>query len=528
MSRIATLLTVLVLSLGLGACSLSVSPTEETENEQAERIAGDRANLRALAFANNRRLMFEPVTLEEAVARAVRFNLSERVAAFESALREQGVTVAQLNRLPNLTARAGYSRRSNKDLTFSDRNKDGIADTSGDPGTASDQGVRTTALEFSWNILDFGVSYLAARQASNSYLIAVESQRRALQNFVREVQSAFWRSIAAKHVLSRWDLVKGATGKSLNDIRALRASGVSNLRQNYQAERGLLDLSSRLDDLRATLVSAKIELSSLIGAPPGTDFEIVASEMDYSFPEEDFLLGHVGNLETSALISRPEVREQVYRKRIAEDSVRRAILEMIPGLRFSASGNYTSDSFKKNSNWFSYGPSISYNLFSVFKVPAKKKEAEISVELAKARRLAVSMAVLAQVHISVADYFWSMSRFEISRQLMTVNSAVAEQVAAEGQAGLVSDIEKVRSALDYMISVFDYYNSYGKLANSYTRVLSSSGIDYIDLDVTDDDIPYDVLLNKVRSRLNFDKRLYIERTLGEKKSVFDKVASASK
>ena len=518
---------ILVVFFGLvfGACSLSPQP--ETEAEQAERIAGDRANLRALAFANNRRLMFEPVSLEEAVARAVRYNLSERVAAFESALREQGVTVAHLELLPDLTTRAGYSRRSNRDKTFSeDFFRKGEADKNR-VSTASDRGVRTSSLEFSWNILDFGVSYLAARQASNQYLIALESQRRSLHNFVREVQSAFWRSVASEHVLSRWGLVKAATDRSLKEIRALRASGVSNLRQNYEAERSLLDLASRLEDLQATLVSAKIELSSLIGAPPGTNFELLAPQMDYSFPDEEFVLGHVSRLETSALANRPEVREQVYRERIAEDGVRRAILEMIPGLRFNASGNYTSDSFKQNSTWFSYGPSISYNLFSVFQGPAKMKEAEISVDLAKARRLAVSMAVLAQVHISVADYFWSMARFALSRQLMGVNSSVAEQVAAEGEAGMASDIDKVRSALDYMISVFDYYNSYGRLANSYTRVLSSSGVDYLDLDVYDDAMPYDELLRKVKARLSFDKRLYIERSLADESGLGDETEEAA-
>ncbi len=502
---------VLSVVLGLGACS--VSPEEETAAERAERVAADRGKLKELAFANNRRLMFEPVTLEEAVARAVRFNLTEKVTAFETALKEQGLTVANLDMLPALVAQAGYSRRTNRDRTFSESRELGVPNKEGRASTASDQGVRTASLEFSWNILDFGVSYLAARQASNAYLIARESQRGALQNFVREVQSAFWRSIAAENVLSRWDMVSSAADESLKDIRALRASGVSNLRENYQAERALLDLASRLEDLRVTLVATKIELSNLMGAPPGVEFRVFVPELGYTFPKEEAVLAQMSNLETSALANRPEIREQVYRGRIAKDAIRGAILEMIPGLRLSASGNYTSDSFKRENAWLSYGPSISYNLFSVFEGPAKMKEAEISLDLAKARRLAISMASLAQLHISVADYFWNLDRFDLASQLIDVNSAIAEQIAAEGKAGLVSDVEKVRAALDYMVSVFDYYNSYGRLNNSYTRVLSSAGIDYITLSDTDDSIPYEELLAKVRSRLKFDKRLYIERAV---------------
>ena len=513
--------------VGLFLCACGVvTPESENQSEQVTRIVEDRAQLKQLAFANNRRLMFEPVTLEEAIARATRYNLNERVAAFEAALAQKGLTVAELGMLPDLTAKAGYSRRSSRDATFSeDKDRPGTPDKTRAAGSASNQGIRTSSLEFSWNILDFGVSYLAARQASNQYLIAKENQRRSLHNLLRDVQSAFWRTVASKYVLSRWGLVKGATDNSLNDIRELRAAGVSNLRRNYEAERGLLDLSRRLEDLQTTLVSAKIELASLIGAPPGTDFEVEAGEMEYSFPDQPFVLENINKLETVALAYRPEVREQVYRERIGEDGVRRAILEMIPGLRFSASGNYTSDTFKRNSTWFSYGPSVSYNLFSIFQGPARMEEAEMSVEIAKARRLAVGMAVLAQVHISTADYFWSLGRFDSARQLMDVNSSIAEQVAAEGGAGLVSNIDRVRSALDYMISVYDYYNSYATLANSYTRVLSSSGIDYLDLDVVNDDLPYNSLLKKVQSRLAFDKKLYIERSLGDKRSLFAEVNS---
>jgi len=78
-----------------------------------------------------------------------------------------------------------------------------------------------------------------------------------------------------------------------------------------------------------------------------------------------------------------------------------------------------------------------------------------------------------------------------------------------------------------MISVYDYYNSYATLANSYTRLLSSSGIDYLDIDVANSDMPYLELLKKVRSRLSFDKKLYIGRSLSDKQSLFAEVSAQS-
>ncbi|KPX91409.1 Outer membrane efflux protein [Pseudomonas meliae] len=46
----------------------------------------------------------------------------------------------------------------------------------------------------------------------------------------------------------------------------------------------------------------------------------------------------MARLETEALASRPELREQDYQTRISSAETRKAMLRMLPGLEFSAGG----------------------------------------------------------------------------------------------------------------------------------------------------------------------------------------------
>lgn len=56
----------------------------------------------------------------------------------------------------------------------------------------------------------------------------------------------------------------------------------------------------------------------------------------------------MARLETEALASRPELREQDYQTRISSAETRKAMLRMLPGLEFSAGGHYDSNSFLVN------------------------------------------------------------------------------------------------------------------------------------------------------------------------------------
>ena len=121
--------------------------------------------------------MSGPLALEEAIARALKYNLEGRVRSMEQALALNQFDASQYDMLPKLVAAAGYRERDSDLIT---RSKDSVT---GQPSLAhpfisTDRSAVTTELGFTWSLLDFGLSYYNAKQNADRVLIASERRSR--------------------------------------------------------------------------------------------------------------------------------------------------------------------------------------------------------------------------------------------------------------------------------------------------------------------------------------------------------------
>lgn len=149
-----------------------------------------------------------PLTLYQAIARAILYNREYKLAAMEAALSQRQYDLAKANTLPSLTLSAGYAGRdkyaASASTTF---DGDRPAALSGDPSysVSQDKDRTTASAAFTWNILDFGLSYVRAEQSADRQMIAIERQRKVVHNIAREVTSAYWRAVAAENLLIELD-----------------------------------------------------------------------------------------------------------------------------------------------------------------------------------------------------------------------------------------------------------------------------------------------------------------------------------
>ncbi len=181
----------MMLLLFLTGCALSPKPF--TQDEVKKRVAEDTAGMYL-----NQEPINGPVSVEEAIARTLKYNLDYRLKRMESAL-ELGLTgQAAYDMLPKLLTSAGYRTRQNSPGGTSI----GILDrmVSLRPSTAVRPHHAQGAAEFSWNLLDFGVSYFRARQQADKFLIAEERRRKVIQNMVQDVRTSFWRALGAQRL----------------------------------------------------------------------------------------------------------------------------------------------------------------------------------------------------------------------------------------------------------------------------------------------------------------------------------------
>ena len=104
--RVGALVAVVSTALVLGGCAMTPKPL--TLEEQIVRAAQDRAVMYA-----SQEPISGPVSLEEAIARAVAYNLDHRVALMQRALEDRALDVATVDLLPEVVGRAGYRTRDN-------------------------------------------------------------------------------------------------------------------------------------------------------------------------------------------------------------------------------------------------------------------------------------------------------------------------------------------------------------------------------------------------------------------------------
>ena len=421
----------------------------------------------------------KPISLDEAIQRGLDHNLQKRVKVLESALSQQQLDLVYYDMLPSLTASAGYSERNNDALSSSASRDPLTGELTKSPNnySVSQEKERTTAdLTFSWNILDFGLSYVRAQQQADKFLIAQEKQKKVEHNLTQEIRRAYYQAVSSQDLLKRIQPMMVEVKQALEDSKKMQEQRVAKTPMealSYQRE--LLDILRSLHTLESSLISAKVELAELMGLKPGIAFDLADKvEKDYEIPTIDM---NLEEMELIALENRPELAESRYQERISEKEITAAKLKMLPGINLSTSLSYESNDYLLNNDWYSYGANISWNLLNVFKAGEMNKLAKTQVEVAKEQKLALSMAVLSQVHLSIVKFNQAKKEYLLAKEYLNVADDIYDLTKIENEVNVNSRLILIKEKLNNILATLRYSSSYANVQNSYGRIYASLGID---------------------------------------------------
>jgi len=456
------------LGLSLGACAVQPDPLDP-EAVQA-RIERDR-----LALMADQPPVTEPLTLAEAKARALLFNRDRRVATMQAAFAQRQATAARFDMLPQLTAQAGYTGRSNRSASSSTSIL--TEQESLEPSTSTDRHRLTSDVTFMWNILDFAVSYVRAGQQADRFQIALEQQRRVVHTLMADVTQAWWRAYAAQRLLPRLEPLMQRVDRALAQARELESLQIQPVAESLAYQRTLLDTLRGLHDLRADLITAQIELERLINLRPGSGPVTLAVPEAADLPETLPIAMDVR--ERIALSRRPELLEEDYRTRIARDEVIASIGSLLPAITIDFGWNYDSNSFLVNKTWLDYAGSISFNLFRVFSAPYRIDMAETGQLLADERRLAVSMTVLAQVHLAEVAYRQARTALDLMTESLEVDRRLAEDTLRRYEQGQAGELQVIRDETRSLVAALRHGQAMARMRTAWERVFTSMGLDPI-------------------------------------------------
>jgi len=451
----------------LSACG-SIQVTPLMPEELQRQVALDRASAQADVPP-----VVGALSMEEAVARALKYNLDRRTRLMEEALAVNQLDAANLDMLPRVMANAGYTWRDSDVVTRSVDSVTGLPSLA-NPYISTERSRPAYDLGLTWNMLDFGMSYLTAKQSADRVNIAAERRRKAMHVLVQDVRTAFWRTASAQklqaEVRSTIDLAEAALGDARKAETERLRSPVDTLR--YQ--RQLLENLRLLESIEQELASGRIELASLINAP--IDAPLTVAEPTGGV--DTGLSGvPVARMEELAVTQNADLREQFYNGRIAVEETRRVMLRMFPNLSFNYDLRYDADRYLINNRWNDAGLHLSWNLMNIFSAPAQKRLADAGVKLADQRRVATQMTVLTQVHLARLQYQVALHQYERADQIWQADARIAEHIKNREAVEQQSKLEQVANSTTAILSLLRRYQSLAQLQGAAGKVQATIGME---------------------------------------------------
>ncbi len=450
----------LILSSLIAGCAVAPEPlTEEARNERA---VADLQRIKAMEFVPD-----GPITLHLAMARAINFNLQRRVKEIEREVADAELKTSSFEMLPSLDLSAARNR-TDEQLSASD-----------------DRITNTGSAGFTWNILDLGVSYARARQQSNEVLIARENERKALQDIIRQVRTAYWRASGAERLMRGVQASARQIKIAMRESRAMERSGANDAIKSVAYRREIVESVRQALAIQRELRESRAELAELLNIRPGTAFDLAPATLASTMPNLPMSLSA---MEKHALDHRPELRVEDYNERISEWQAREAMFKMLPGAKLSAASNYSSDGFNLSPNWISTGFQLGMNLFNLFSGASRIDEADKRGELARRQRLALTLAVMTQTHMAYIQFRNAAQQMRLSREVARADRRLARLVASDTNFVNTDYFEAVRIATRQLQSETDEHQAQLALISAHSEVMHAIGLDVFPDEVKLDDL----------------------------------------
>lgn len=411
------------------------------------------------------------LSLDEAIARALKYNLDRRAKMLDEALAVNQLDVSHYDMLPKLLAQAGYTDRNNDKITLS-RNPDGSINNN--RVTTQERQHTLASLGASWSLLDLGVGYYNTLQQADRVVIAAEKRRKAMHLLMQDVRSAFWRAYSAQKLRGEVQRNIELAEEALLDSKKAETERLRNPIDALRYQRQLLENLRLLESVDAELSSAKIELAALINAPQNQPLQLAAPAENLN---REPLEIPVEVMEETAITYNPDIREHRYNTRISREEVRKTLVRLFPNLTFNYGTYYDTDRYQVNSNWREAGIQLSFNLFNLFTGPMQIKLAEAGVALADQRRLATQMAVLAQVHLARQQYANALQQFERADAIWQTDAKIAEHMKNRLAAQTQSKLDVVANQTTAILSMLRRFQAMSQVQAAEARLQATLGIE---------------------------------------------------
>ena len=467
-----TLISLLAFLIILSSCART--PKEISLNDSQERVDQDILKIEQIKKQNETWEENIKIDLYTAIALAIKNNRELKIKQLETGIAYRQLDKVEFEMLPSLAANAGYSgsERYNASASATVPNTDLAGSIGTSFSTSRERDVNSQDIGFTWNALDFGLSFIRAGQEANRYLITEEMERKAEHNIVRDVIKAYWNTISADKLIKKYDPLLVEVDKALNDSQKIEELLLTKPMDALLYQKELLDIQRALQSQKEIFIDARIQLAGLMGLLPNQKFTIVPTDDPLTILNMD-----LDGMEKYALINRPELRKSHYDEKISIQETKASMSSLLPGLNFNAAWTHSSNDHLMNKTNLEYGSVMGANLLNVFMYPKVKRINETNTEVIKEKRLALSMAVLSQVHLANIDYSLALEEYDTAERYYQVSKKITEQIKNAQKIARFGNLELIREQASLLVAELRYDIAYSKLQHAIGKIYTSVGLD---------------------------------------------------
>ena len=144
-------------------------------------------------------------------------------------------------------------------------------------------------------------------------------------------------------------------------------------------------------------------------------------------------------------------------------------------MNFFAGANYDDNEFLVNNSYSVAGWGITWDLLGIFQANSERKFREAQIDVADARRLALSMAVTTQVYLSGIRYQLAVDRYKAASELFEVRKNLERNSSISGAR--VSGLDTLNARSASIASELRRSLAFAETQTAFARVINSIGID---------------------------------------------------
>lgn len=411
-----------------------------------------------------------PLTLDDIIAIAIERNLDMYVKEFEYALQNETSIQAQFKLMPRADWDSEVSWRNRNTGSASESLVPNIPPAP--PSISSEQNVHRYRITFTWNLIDYAVSFFRAREETNKTLMKQIEYTRVKQNLVLAVTQQYWKAVQAKKGMEEGQKLiqairilgekfkRGAANRDISEIIALQS--------RFQ----LINMEVAFKEYQKDYHTSISQLALQMGFSPWVNFEI---DIPDKLPDQ-LEISECCALEELALLNRPELAGLDVEEHVYIDEARAWFFQMFPQPILFGEPNFDGNRFLIFNNWLVAGTRAIWNIFSIPYYYEGGQMARIQQRVTRQKRLALTLGVMVQVHLSKLLVQDTLDQFLLLNNITDVKTRLLAATNKRFEYGEINEADRLFIEYEALIAKLNAWKAYSDLQIKLEELNNAIGI----------------------------------------------------